>query len=66
MSLTEQQISIQGMPETSMTTECQLICCLWKDDSTSWEKLSQLKVSHLVQTAEFAVVQRIDHKPAFK
>ena len=29
------------------------------------EKLSKLKQSHPVQTAKFAVVQRIDHKPAF-
>ena len=29
------------------------------------EKLSELKESHLVQTAEFAVVQGIYHEPAF-
>ena len=29
------------------------------------EKLSELKESHPVQTAEFAVVQHIDHEPAF-
>ena len=37
-----------------------------KDISTSWEKLSELKESNPVQTAEFAVAQGIDHKPAFK
>ena len=29
------------------------------------EKLSELKESHLVQTAKFAIVQGIDHEPAF-
>ena len=41
------------------------ICCEWKDGSTSWEKLSDLKESHPVQTAEYAVAQGIDHEPAF-
>ena len=30
-----------------------------------WEKLSDLKESHPVQTAEFAVAQGINHEPAF-
>ena len=41
------------------------IFCQWKDGSTSLEKLPELKESHPVQTAEFAVVQGIDHEPAF-
>ena len=32
---------------------------------TSWEKLFKLKESLPVQTTEFAVVQGIDHEPAF-
>ena len=39
------------------------ICCQWKDGSTSWEKLFELKEFHPVQTAEFAVAQGIDHEP---
>ena len=35
-----------------------------KNGSNLWEKLSTLKESHLVQTAEFDVVQGIDHKQA--
>ena len=41
------------------------ICCQLKDGSTPWEKLSELKEVHQVQTAEFAVAQGIDHEPAF-
>ncbi len=32
---------------------------------SSWEKLSDLKESHPLETAEYAVTMGIDHKPAF-
>ena len=60
ISLLDQQITVSH----KITAGWQ-ICCQWKDGSTSWEKLFELKKSHLVQTAEFAVTQGIDHKPAF-
>ena len=41
------------------------LCCLWKDGTTSWEKLSDLKECYPVQTAEYAVAQELDHEPAF-
>jgi len=41
------------------------ICCQWKDGSTSWENLSDLKESHPLETAEYAVTNDTDHKPAF-
>jgi hypothetical protein len=41
------------------------ICCQWKDGSTSWENLSDLKSSHPLETAEYAVTIGIDHEPAF-
>ena len=50
--LSEQQIKVQGRPETSKTTAGWQFCCLFKDDSSSWEKLFNLKESHLVQTAD--------------
>jgi hypothetical protein len=42
-----------------------LVCCQWKDGSTSWENLADLKESHPLETNEYAVTQGIDHKPAF-
>ena len=65
ISLSDQQITVQGRPITHKATAGWQICCQWKDGSTSWEKLSELKESHPVQTAEFAVAQGIDHKQAF-
>ena len=56
ISILDQQITEQGRPATCKTTAGWQICCQWKDGSTTWETLSELKESHPVQTAEFAVV----------
>ena len=47
-----------------MTAGWDLLIC-WKDQLESWAKLSDLKESHLVETAEFAKVQGIDDEPVF-
>ena len=65
ISISNQQITVHGRPVTHKTTGRWQICYQWKDGSTSWQKLSELKEFHPVQTAEFAVTQGIDHKPAF-
>ncbi len=41
------------------------LCCHWKDGSTSWEKFSDLKESHTIETAEYAAMAGVDHEPAF-
>ena len=41
------------------------ICVLWKDESTTWEKLSDLKECYPVETAEYEVLQKFDHEPNF-
>ena len=64
ISLIDQQTSIQGRPVTNKSTTGWQICYQWKDGSTSWEKLFNLKESHPVQTVEFAVAKGIDHEPA--
>ena len=38
----------------------------WKDGSTSWMKLKDLKESIPIEVAEYAVANRIFEKPAFK
>jgi hypothetical protein len=40
------------------------LCCQWKDGSTSWTNLSDLKESHPIEVAEFAKIIGIDHEPA--
>ncbi len=41
------------------------MCCQWKDGSTSRENLADLKESHPIETAEYAVTKGIDQEPAF-
>jgi hypothetical protein len=41
------------------------VCCQWKNCSTSWENLADLKESHPIGTAEYAVTKDIDLEPAF-
>ncbi|KAL7476688.1 hypothetical protein ACHAW6_002531 [Cyclotella cf. meneghiniana] len=40
-------------------------CCEWKDGSTAWQKLSDLKESHPLQVAEFTLATVIADEPAF-
>ncbi len=40
-------------------------CCQWQDGSTSWESLADLKESHPIETAEYAVTKGLNHEPAF-
>ena len=41
------------------------LCVLWKDSSTSWENISDLKESHPIETAEYAVSQSLEREPSF-
>eukprot|EP00804_Cyclotella_cryptica_P009222 CCRYP_020309-RA/>CCRYP_020309-RA protein AED:0.34 eAED:0.42 QI:64/0/0/1/0/0.33/3/0/271 len=41
------------------------LCCEWKDGSTSWQKLSDLKESHPLPVVEFAFAAQIADEPAF-
>ena len=37
----------------------------WKDGSTSWVPLKDLKASNLIELAEYKINNNIEHKPAF-
>jgi hypothetical protein len=41
------------------------LCCEWKDGSTSWQKLPDLKESHPLQVAEFTFAAQIADEPVF-
>jgi hypothetical protein len=41
------------------------LCVQWKDGSTSWQSLKDLKEAYPVAVAEHAVAQGIDDEPAF-
>ena len=42
------------------------MCVQWKDGSTSWEHLCDLKESNLVEVAEYCVSNHLTKEPAFK
>ena len=37
----------------------------WKDDSTTWELLKDMKESYPIQVAEFSIKSRVCKEPAF-
>jgi len=48
------------------TTAGWKLCVQWKDGSTSWLPLSDVKESYPVEVAEYAVASQIDDEPAFR
>jgi hypothetical protein len=47
------------------TTKGWYLCVMWKDGSTSWEPLKNMKESFPVQVAEFTVSQGLENETAF-
>ena len=54
--------SNRNMPET---TKGWKLCVKWKDSSTSWERLADLKESNPVEVAEYAMANGVDAETAF-
>ena len=48
-----------------MTTKGWQLLCQWKDSSTNWVALKDMKNSYPVQIADYAVANCIDDEPAF-
>jgi hypothetical protein len=42
-----------------------MLCIKWKYESTSWERLANLKESNPIEVAEYAITRGIDDQPAF-
>ena len=64
LSLRDQQLTVNGRPCMKCLT-AGWECVLWKYESTTCEKLSDLKECYPVETSEFEVLQELDHEPAF-
>ncbi len=66
IKLTDQtRIQSNGRAYKQRSTVGWQLCCLWRDGSTSWIDLNDLKESHPIQTTEYAIAAGIDHEPAF-
>jgi hypothetical protein len=57
-------ITLNGRRHRRITTKGWKLCDQWKDGSTSWEPLSDLKEAYPVQTAEYVVTNKLEHQPA--
>jgi len=58
-------VNINGKQHLRKTTMGWHLCVQWKDGSTSWERLSDLKESYPVEVAEYAVAHDLEKEPAF-
>ena len=65
VSWNDQVLAVNGKKIVKRSTGGWELCCEWKDGSTSWQKLSDLKESHPLQVAEFAFAAQIADEPAF-
>jgi len=54
-----------GRNHIRKTTQGWQLCVKWKDESTTWERLADLKESNPVDVAEYAVAHGIHDEPAF-
>ena len=58
-------VTVNGRQYPRKTTAGWKLCVGWKDGSTSWERLADLKESFPIEVAEYAVAQGINSEPAF-
>jgi hypothetical protein len=58
-------ITLNARRHRRTTTKGWKLCVQWKDGSTSWEPLSDLKEAYSVQTAEYAIANKLEDQPAF-
>ena len=54
-----------GIKRKAMTTRGWELCVIWKDGSTDWVSLKDLKESYPVELAQFAINNKIQDEPAF-
>ena len=57
--------SYNGTNRKRMTTQGWKLLVCWKDGSTTWEPLRNLKESNPVEVAEYAVANKLAEEPAF-
>ena len=61
----DRYVTINGWQHHRITTKGWKLCVTWRDGTSSWEWLSDLKESYPIQVTEYAVGQDLTHEPAF-
>ena len=65
VSKDNQIVTVNGKSCKQKTTRGWQLCIEWKDKSTSWERLSDMKESYPVEVAEYAEAVGISDEPGF-
>lgn len=58
-------ITVNGRKHLKKSTKGWSFCVQWKDGTTSWEPLANLKESYPVEVAEYALARGLNDEPAF-
>jgi hypothetical protein len=58
-------VVVNGRKHMKKSTKGVQLCLQWKDGSTSWERLADVKESNPIETAEYSFAQGINNEPAF-
>ena len=58
-------IIVNGRKQQIKTTRGWELCVEWKDGTTTWQRLADMKESNPVKVAEYATAQGINQEPAF-
>ena len=61
----DRHVTVNGRGQHRITTKGWKLCVTWRDGTSSWERLSDLKESYPIQVTEYAVGQDLTHEPAF-
>jgi hypothetical protein len=65
VKVTDMYVNRNGKRRMRKTKIGWKLCVQWKDGTTTWERLADLKDSYPMEVAEYAVAQSIDNEPAF-
>ena len=61
----DRYIIVNGRQHHRKTTIGWKLCVLWKDGTSTWERLADLKESYPIDVAQYAIDNGIDNEPAF-
>ena len=61
----DQHVMVKGRRVLRKTKKGWHLCVQWRDGTTTWERLADLKESNPVDVAEFARSRNIENEPAF-
>ena len=58
-------ITVNNRKQRVKTTKGWELCIQWKDGTTTWQRLADMKESNPVEVSEYAVAKELDDEPAF-